>query len=112
MNTIIITMNSFPIPGLHVQLQRTLLNSEKQETTPEEKFLELFAGVVESAWPSLASVLSLTSAEIEELKRKREESPRDLALQMLRQWASREDATYGQLCQRLKTISLFQHGQQ
>ncbi len=69
--------------------------------------------MVESKWPSLASILSLTSTEIEEVKRNGEElSQRDCALQMLRQWASREDATYGQLCQRLKTISLFQYGLQ
>ena len=96
--------------GTHVQLQKTLLNAEKEKLKPEEEFLEGFASVVESKWLTLASVLSLTSAEIEELKGKKEESsPRDLALQMLRQWASREDATYGQLCQRLKAISLFQH---
>ena len=103
---------AYAISGAHVELEKTLLSSEKQSLKPEAEFLELFAGVVESKWPSLASVLSLTSEEMEKVKRKGEELPqRDQALQMLRLWASRDDATYGQLCQRLKTISLFQYGQ-
>ena len=70
-------------------------------------FLESFAGVVVSKWPSLAAFLSLSGDEIEEVRRE-EGSHQDLALQMLKKWCSREDATYGQLCQALKTISLFQ----
>ena len=70
-------------------------------------FLESFAGVVGSKWPSLAASLSLSGDEMEEV-RMEEGSPQDRALQMLKKWCSREDATYGQLCQALKTISLFQ----
>ena len=69
-------------------------------------FLESLAGVVGSKWPSLAASLSLSGDEMEEVRRE-EGSHQDLALQMLKKWYSREDATYGQLCQALKTISLF-----
>ena len=103
----------FYLTGVEVQLQKTLLSAEKQSLKPEEEFLKLFAGVVKSKWPSLASILSLTSAEIEEVNEEgeREEvlSEEDRALLMLRKWASREEATYSQLCQRLKTISLFHY---
>ena len=70
-------------------------------------FLESLAGVVGPKWPSLAASLSLSGDEMEEVRRE-EGSHQDRALQMLKKWCSREDATYGQLCQALKTISLFQ----
>ena len=53
--------------------------------------------------------LSLSEGEIVGLKEKVGLSQQELALQMLRIWVSREEATYGQLCRKLKTISLFQH---
>jgi hypothetical protein len=64
--------------------------------------------VVRSECSSLASVLSLTSSEMEEVeKNKKQLSQSDLSLRMLKKWATREEATYGQLCHRLKTITLF-----
>ena len=72
---------------------------------PDGAFLKLFAGVLGYKWPSLAVSLSLSEQEIEEVKEGEEE---DQALDMLRKWVSREDATYGQLYQKLKTILLFQ----
>ena len=71
------------------------------------EFLELFARVVGSRWPSLAASLSLSDEEIGEV-RKEGGSPQDCAFLMLEKWSSREDATYAQLCQMLKMISLFQ----
>ena len=78
---------------------------------PDVEFLGIFASVVGSKWPSLATTLSLSESEIKEVKGEGS-SQQDHTLQMLKKWAScnaREDATYGQLCQRLKTISLFQY---
>ena len=76
---------------------------------PDLPFLELFAEMVDSKWPSLASILSLTS-EIEEVKGEGEGlSQHDHALLMLKNWAARDDASYCQLyilCQRLKTFAL------
>ena len=65
----------------------------------------MFAGEVKSKWPLLAASLSLSESEIEEVKALPQQ---DQALQMLMKWASREDATYGQLYQQLISISLFQ----
>ena len=93
--------------GVAIQLQEKLLEPQNHGLKPDVEFLGAFAGVVGSKWPSLATTLSLTESEI---KVKGEgPSQQDHALQMLKKWASSEDATYGQLCQRLKTISLFQN---
>ena len=83
------------------------MDPEKQSLRPDEQFLELFAGAVKSECPSLVSILSLTSAEMEEAKKNQKLSQSELFLQVLKKWATREEATYGQLCQNLKTISLF-----
>ena len=95
-------------PGVPIQLQRTLLDPEKQSLRPNEQFLEMLAGVVRSECPSLASILSLTSSEMEEVEQNRNQlSQLELSLHMLKKWAAREEATYGQLCHKLKTIALF-----
>ena len=92
---------------MHVELQKTLLSPEQRDLKPDQQFLELFVGEVGSKWPSLASALSLTSSEVEEVNKKH--SHLDHALQMLQKWVEREDATYGQLCHKLKSIPLFQY---
>ena len=97
--------------GQHIQLQKTLLSPEQRDFKPDQQFLELFAAEVGSKWPSLASALSLTSSEVEEVKKWKQCSHHDQehALQVLKKWVEREDATYGQLCHKLKAIPLFQH---
>ena len=87
-----------------------LLEGDTPESNlkPHPEFLDLFAGVVGCQWPSLAASLSLSDEEIQELKEKGEHlSDKDRALQMLKQWVSREDATFCKLCQILKTVTLF-----
>ena len=92
--------------GEQVQLQEKLLNQDMSTLKPDFPFLELLADVVDSNRLSLASALSLTS-EMEEVEKEREELPhKSNALIMLEKWAARGDATYGQLCQRLKNIAL------
>ena len=91
---------------LHTQLQKMLLAKETRDLQPDVEFLESFAGVVGSLWPSLAVSLCLSESEIEEVKQLPQQHQ---ALRMLQMWVSREDATYGQLYQRLKTVSLFQY---
>ena len=94
----ILSMPKIPLPGIPIQLQGTLLDPEKQSLRPDEQFLELLAGVVRSECPSLASILSLTSNEMEEVEKNRKQlSQSELSLQMLKKWATREEATYGQL---------------
>ena len=94
--------------GPHIQLQEKMLGQETQALKPDEAFLCSLSGEVGSRWPSLAVSLSLSEGEIEGLKEKVGLSQQELALQMLRVWVSGEEATYGQLCLKLKTISLFQ----
>ena len=89
-----------------IGLQEKLLASQYHDLKPDVEFLESFAGVVGSKWPSLAASLFLNDEEIGEV-RKDGGSPQDCARQTLNKWSSREDATYGQLCQMLVTISLF-----
>ena len=86
-----------------------MLGEGSQAVKLDEEFLHSLSGVVGSKWPTLAVSLALSEGEIKGLKGKVELSHQELALQMLRIWASREEATYGQLCHKLKTISLFQY---
>ena len=99
--------NFSQFPGVPIQLQRTLLDPEMQSLRPDEQFLELLAGVVKSECPSLVSIFSLTSTEME--KNWKQLSKSDISLQILKKWATREEATYGQLCQKLKAISFFNY---
>ena len=99
--------NFYFCSGDVIGLQEKLLAPQYHDLKPDVDFLELFARVVGSRWPSLAVSLSLSDEEIGEV-RKEGGSPQDCAFLMLEKWSSREDATYAQLCQMLKMISLFQ----
>ena len=102
-------MNFLIFLGQHIQLQKTLLSPEQRDLKPDQQFLELFSAEVDSKWPSLASALSLTSSEVEEVKKWKQCFHQEHALQVLKKWVEREDATYGQLCHKLTAIPLFQH---
>ena len=93
--------------GVHVQLQEKLLCQDNFSVKPDEEFLELFAGVVGSQWPSLAASLVLSEEEIMEV-RKGDVSQRECAFKMLHKWVSTSDATYGKLRHTLMTFSMFQ----
>ena len=51
------------------------MDPEKQSLRPDEQFLEMLAGVVGSECPSLTSILSLTSSEMEEVEQNRNQLP-------------------------------------
>ena len=95
--------------AIHVDLQKKLLDQQNHHLKPDAEFLQSFANVVGSKWPSLTLSLSLSGDEIANVK---EEglTQQDCALKMLKKWSEKEDATYDQLYQVLKTIPLFQHG--
>ena len=95
------------IAGTHIQLQEKLLDTQTQDKKPNGEFLYSLSGMIGSRWPSFAVCLALKDEEIEELKGKVGLSQQELALQMLRVWASKERSTYGQLRCKLLTISLF-----
>jgi hypothetical protein len=81
------------------------LDPLKSDSKPDDNFLQIFAKIVGSHWPHLASQLSLSTRDImEELKRRERSSPADQALYMLQKWKSKEEATYGLLCERLRTV--------
>ena len=96
--------------GADIQVQEKLLDRKNYSLKPSTEFLESFAGVVGSKWPSLAVSLGLSEKEMEELKTENL-STQDSAGEMLRRWASRDEATYGLLCQKVRTISLFNYVQ-
>ena len=91
-----------------VEIQGNLLDPRKSHLKLDDRFLQIFARVVGNHWPHLASQLSLSTRDImEELKRRERSSPADKALYMLQKWKSKEEATYGLLCERLRTVFLM-----
>ena len=90
-----------------VPLQEKLLDSENTATAVDDEFLREFAEVVGDRWPSLASLLSFPTADVEEMKREVVGTPAEQALHMLRAWRQSRETTYGGLCALLKSISLF-----
>ena len=88
-------------------LQEKLLDPNSTSDCVTDDFLREFAAVVAGKWPSLASLLSFSTAEIEQIKIDIIRDPTEQALHMLRAWRRRGDATYGGLRSKLKTISLF-----
>ena len=97
-------MNVFIYVGHLIEVEKKLLDSNCHAQKPDEEFLESLAGVVGSKWSSLASLLSLTSDEVQEEGL----PPIDRALLILKKWISKEGSTYGQLYHSLKAISLFE----
>ena len=73
---------------------------------PDNDFFQSFAEVVGNHWPSLAPLLSLTAGDIEEIKKQSSQQVYQAQV-MLKKWRSGEEATYGQLCERLMTLSPF-----
>ncbi len=89
-------------------LQEKIFCKNNSSLLPDEDFLQLFAAIIASRWQCLASPLSLTSEDIVSIKREaRGAEPIRQALVMLQKWASRETATYGQLREKLRTLSVF-----
>ena len=88
-------------------LQEKLLEPSNTGISVTDDFLKEFAAVVGSKWPSLASLLSFSIADVEQIRRDVLGDPTEQALHMLRAWRRRGDATYGRLRDKLKTISLF-----
>ena len=69
--------------------------------------MESFSQIIGNRWLSLASLLCLTTAEIEEIKQETEMCRE--ALYVLEKWNSREEGTYGKLLDHLNTVPLFSY---
>ena len=94
--------------GELIGIQEKLIDPQYSSQKPENDFIKSLAAVVGSEWPHLASLLSLSTRDImEELKRREALSPADQALYMLQKWISNDEATYGLLCERLRTALLI-----
>ena len=91
-----------------VPLKEKLLDPGNAATAADDEFLREFAMVVGDRWPSLASLLSFPTADVEQMRREVVGTPAEQALHMLRAWRRRSrEGTYGGLCTQLKSISLF-----
>ena len=91
-----------------VPLQEKILDPKNSLAHPDTEFLESFSTIVGPRWQCLASLLSLTSQDIESIKRDTHGAgPSKKAFCMLQKWAASETATYGLLCERLRTLSVF-----
>ena len=99
----------FSHAGHLICLQKKLIETHYSNVKPDNDFLCSFATVVGKNWPSLASLLSLSASDIEEIKREsgRTTTHTEQALQMLKMWSSRMEATYGYLYSKLETIPLI-----
>ena len=85
-----------------VEIQKKLTETDLAHCKPDDDFLESFADMVGGLWCSLATLLSISPCDIEEIH-----SGREKALQVLKKWQLSPEATYGQLKQKLQTISIF-----
>ena len=84
------------------------MDPENTATAVHDEFLREFTEVVGDWWPSLASLLSFPTADVEQMKRGVVGTPAEQTLHMLRAWRRRSrEATYCGLCAQLKRISLF-----
>ena len=80
-----------------VDLQRTLRNKQNADTEITDEFIKTFTTVIGSMWPLLASLLSFTTAEIEQIKKEVTGVPSVKAAAMMNRWREKATATYGTL---------------
>ena len=90
------------ITGEIIGIQERLIEGHNQK--PDDGFLQSFAGIIGNGWPSLASLLSLTAEDTEEIKTEQEEHR---PLSMLKKWSVKSDADFAQLLEKLQSMLLF-----
>ena len=82
-----------------------LHNKELIDTEITDEFIEKFAAVIGSMWPLLASLLSFTTDEIEQIKRTVTGVPTVKAAAMMKKWRDEFTATYGILTDKVKCVA-------
>ena len=85
-----------------VDLERKLLDPKLASCELNEDTLQQLADVIGDKWPSIASLLSFTTADIEQIRS--EDCPAQAMLQKLKDNGT---LTHEQLCRQLQTISLL-----
>ena len=89
----------FPPCSLVLDVQNVLLKPANKDVEIGGDFVLNFSDLstVHSRWPLLASLLSFTTAEIEQIKREVIGVPSVKAAAMMNRWRERTTATYGTL---------------
>ena len=85
-----------------IDLQRKLLDPSRANCELDDDTLQQLADTVGDKWASIASLLSFTTTEIEQIRS--EDRPAQTMLQKLKE---KGILTHKQLCNRLRTISLL-----
>ena len=85
-----------------VDLQRKLLDPSLASCELDEDTLQQLADVIGDKWASIATLLSFTTAEIEQIK-----DGNCPAKDMLQKLKEKGIVTHEQLCTRLRTMSLL-----
>ena len=80
-----------------MELQQALLDETNANEPITEDYITKFSMVIEDHWLVLASLLSFTTAEIEEIKRGVTGVPSVKAAAMMNKWRIRSRPTYGVL---------------
>ena len=92
----------FTFTPADVDLERKLLDPSHASCELDEDTLQQLAKVIGDKWASIASLLSFTTAEIEQFRN--EDCPAQAMLQKLKE---KGIVTHEQLCTQLQTISLL-----
>ena len=85
-----------------VNLERKLCDSSHPSCELDDDTLQQLADVIGEKWASIASLLSFTTADIEQIRS--EDCPAQAMLQKLKDNGT---LTHEQLCRQLQTISLL-----
>ena len=87
-------------------VQKAILNEEAADSLVSEDFVQTFATVIDSKWPLIASLLSFTTAEIEQIKREVTGVPSvKAATTMMNKWRERATATYSSIMTKVSNIN-------
>ncbi len=77
-----------------VEVQRALLDDDCSSSLVSEDFIDDFSKVASHCWPLLASLLSFSTAEIDQIKRGVTGVPSVKAAAMLNSWREKTSPTY------------------
>ena len=100
--------DTYTYSEIEVALQQQLLDKDKANKEMDDIFLRMLSEVVGRTWPSLASLLSFTVVEVEELAK--EKNP---ALTMMQKWRAAARPTYSVFMSLLQApflLPAFFHG--
>ena len=89
-----------------LEVQSVLLDEANADVKITENFIEKFSKLesINGRWPLLASLLSFTTAEIEQLKKEVIGVPSVKAAAMMNRWKERTNATYGSLLTKVNGV--------